>query len=135
MASEVLAVQSEDLDYWLPLINDALEIIGKGSGGRWDAEDIVRLIKAKTVQLWLIVDGKVIESVNLTSIVHYPKIKALRFEGTVGRGYRKWAHLHEVPIAWAREQGCTRFEIIAPRKWRNALPPEWREFHVLFERD
>ncbi len=135
LASEVLPVQADNLDYWLPLIHDALVIIGKGSGGRWDADDIVRLLREKKVQLWLIVDGKVIEAVNLTSIIIYPKLKALRFEGTVGRGFRKWAHLHEVPIEWAKEQGCTRFEILAPRKWRAALPSSWREFHVLYERD
>ena len=116
----------------MPLIKDAFDLMARKSGGRWETSDIVNIVEAHDMQLWLIFKGKAIRAVILTEIWNYPRRRALRLVACVANGWKELIHHRADLWRWGQEQGCDLFEALAPRKWLRAMP-EFREYHVLME--
>ena len=72
------------------------------------------------MQLWVILEGPDVVCCFMTEIITYPRLRALRFVGCVGRGFRRWVHLRAEVENWGRELGCKISEGMVPDiKWRH----------------
>ena len=129
---ELHGVPHDQIRAWLPFVGAALEYMAQKSNGRLLACDLVDLLEARDMQMWLAMDGNIIKAVMLTEIIKYPRKKALRAVGGVGRDWKMWSHLYKDIIEWGKQNGCDLFEVYALRKWRHMFP-EFTEFHVMLE--
>jgi len=125
-------VPAENVRDALPVVQKALELMALRSNGRWEVSDIINILEARDMQLWLIFEGRLVRAVILTEIIKYPRRTALRLVGCVARGWKELIHHRQDLWRWGQEHGCDLFEALAPRKWLRAMP-EFSEYHVLME--
>lgn len=116
--TDLVGVPAENFERWYHRVSPHIEKMAEGSGGRFYAEDICAGIVDREMQLWVILDGPNLLCVFVTSVVVYPRLKALRFMGCVGRNFRKWVHHRASVEAWGRSQGASLAEAWVPHaKW------------------
>lgn len=123
MAPELIMVAPSELSRWIDAVLPHIQRMADGSGGRFWAEDIVRAIVAGEMQVWIVLIGAEIACVCVTDILEYPRLRALRLLGLVGKGWRRWVHLTAEIEAWGKARGCQVCEsLIAGSKWMAMLP-------------
>ena len=109
--------------------------MAEGSGGRYEAEDILWAIKEERCMAWGGVENDALLVVAITEVVHYPRAKALRFIGLSGSRPRRWMHLVRELEQLARDNGCTLMEALhTPGHERLLRTGGWRVFHYLSEK-
>ncbi len=112
-----------------PFVRKALE---HGEGSYLEA-DVGHYCMTGEWQLWVIGRGGKIQAVGITEIVNFPRQRKclIRYlSGDLQEILPHWA----VFESWAREQGCTRFEIYGRKGWERVLP-DWTKQHVIFTRN
>lgn len=107
-----------------------------GSGGRYEAVDIVDAIIHARMQLWVVMEGNAILGVLTTEIIQYPRLRAMRGIGVVGHRSRRWMHLlANIEHAAKTHFGCDRGEMLhAPGDDRLLTTGGWRQWHILSEK-
>ena len=96
---------------------------GCDAWGTEDADDVLKWIKEKIVQLWLVVEREG-EATNLigsliTEIVNYPKADVLRFRNYGGRMNTEVVDAISALVKpWAVAQGCNRAEVWGRPGWQ-----------------
>ena len=137
MASDIVDLEPtpifiapSDLPRWIDGILPHIRKMADGSGGRFWAEDIVKALVNGSMQVWVVLIGAEIACVCVTDIHQYPRVRALRLLGVVGKGFRRWAHLLDHVEAWGRARGCQISEaLLAGAKWM-AMMPGYRMDHL-----
>lgn len=106
----------------LPRVRPALERMAAASDGCFLAHDIAVALCRDSMQLWLVEAPDLLATL-VTEIIVYPRRRALRLVGLVGRHPRKWLHLFDDLLAGARGLGCDRLEaLVADDKFQHILP-------------
>lgn len=108
-----------------------------GSGGRFEAEDIVACIECGRFHLWLMLEGSEILAALLTEIVQYPRLRAMRGIAVVGHRHRRWVEAGHAAIEMVSKQffGCDRMEAMhQPGHERLLTPYGYEVFHYLSQK-
>lgn len=130
MTVAAILVEPAAIDLWLPRIASR---IARVATDRYSLADVIGAIRAGRVHLWVMVSADAVVALLLTEFVDYPRQRACRFVGCVGKDWRTWMHVFDDIRAWARDQGCARMEAMAPAKYRHMLTG-YKIDHVLFAR-
>ena len=113
-----LLVEPIQLLRWIDRVLPHLAKMAAGSDGRFATRDIVDALMLGKMHLWLCLIGQEIACVMVTEFVEYPRGRALRFNGLVGKGWRRWVHLRGVVEDWGRRRGCVFSEMMLhSTKW------------------
>ena len=110
-------------------VRPALERMAAGSGGRYLVADIETALDEGRMQVWATPD-----CVLVTELCDYPRFRALRCIGLVGRRPRRWLGLLAEIEAAARAWGCARIEAFGPAGTERMLGTGWSVFHTLWEK-
>jgi hypothetical protein len=113
-----------------------LDLMAGGSGGRYEASDIVDAIHAGRMQLWVALDGPLLLCALVTEIAQYPRLRAMRCVGIVGHRPRRWMHLlRNVEVSARMNFGCSRMEALTqPGHERLLTTGGWAAWHVMSEK-
>jgi hypothetical protein len=115
---QLIWVQPAELGTWVQRVAPHICKMAMSTEGRYEPIDIWEAVEAGQMQLWIILAGSDMACVFVTSIVLYPRAKALRFMGCVGHGFRRWIKFLPVVEDWARDQGASIAEAwVAHPKW------------------
>lgn len=114
----LMLVEPVQLIRWIDRVMPHLTKMAAGSGDRFATRDIVDALMLGKMHIWLCLIGQEIACVIVTEFVEYPRGRALRFNGLVGKGWRRWIHLRASIEDWGRRQGCVMSEMmLASVKW------------------
>lgn len=108
-----------------PLVLRAL----KHAGGTHTAEDVAVEILQGRAQLWC---GR--ESVIVTELIAYPRLKACRIWLASGDMAELTKEMLPDVEAWASSEGCGRMEIVGRKGWRRVLS-DYHEPSVVLEKE
>lgn len=125
IAPEIIGVPSwEARRAWRlaePLLAPSIEL----TGGAYEPDDVLADIERQNAQLWIVLMGESVVGAVVSTIVIYPRLKALAcpFVGGADNRLAEWwaptfAHLE----AFARAKDCTRIEGGVRRGWARLLP-------------
>lgn len=117
-----------------PSVQNLIAEACERSAGRFTADGYRKRILRGEQQLW-IATGNDLEAVIVTELATYHDtgLKVARALIGVGRNRENWLPLVRAGlVAWGREQGCSKIEIVARPGWERALP-EYRKTHVFLE--
>ncbi len=107
------------------------------TNGRFELEDVRRGIETGRYDLWVAYAEGEILGAEVTTIVEYPRKRALCSLFTGGKRLREWREpMMDLLIRFARDAGCQAIEGQGRASWVKLLEPYGvREMAVLFERD
>lgn len=126
-----VAVRSEELDVYLPLIGWHLAEFTKN--GQLSADDMVDQIRRGERQLWLAWDDGVRGA--LLTCVLTDRMKTVVLTHCAGEGFRDWLPMLPLVEAWARGIGADRIEANARPGWERFLKGYGMEkTHVVMEK-
>ena len=132
---ELHGIPAELLDAYWPRVAGQVEELAGISGGRLTAQDIVRALRAKDMQLWGATEGDKI-SVMLTEVRNYPQQRDAVIFGAHGQNADEWLPLWPLFEKWAIDQGCK--VVIATHcrpGWKKLLAPlGFTETHLVLEK-
>lgn len=90
----------------LPMVEKAIEY----AHGELEADDVLNALLNRDMQLWVVLDGRVVRAVTITEISSFPRLKVCRVLMVAGDEMDKWVDLVDVIEKWAMSQGCKRLE-------------------------
>lgn len=127
---------TEYVSRWADRLRPAIERMARGSGGRYEASDIVSALAMGRFQLWIALDGPEVACTLVTEIIEYPRVRAMRCVAIVGSRPRRWLHLLESVETAARDCfGCQIFEALVPPGLERLLRTGgWSLFHSLWHK-
>lgn len=136
----------DDLLPFIELLFPKLVAACAQSMGRYKAEDIIKCIKADSMQIWLAFEDEKLDGLILTQIIEYPQSMALRFLCLTGVGVDGWQEFMSViqewlPFVkqiedWARNLGCKLSQIECPAAWELYMRDYgYVRTHVLLDRE
>lgn len=102
--------------------------------GELSVNGIVDRIAKREWILWLVFNGDVQAILATELYFDVGGAKRCRIPFCTGDGARGWVHLLDGIEAWAREEGCTKLDMIARKGWAKHLP-DYRMTHVVLEKD
>lgn len=114
--------------------------------GRYEAEDIIKLIETNHMQMWLAYEDEGLDGFILTQVLDYPQAKALRFICLMGIGIEGWQRFMSVieewvPFVtqiedWGRSVGCSISQIECPATWELYMRFQgYSRSHVLLDKE
>lgn len=84
-APRLLLIDITQLGTWAPHVRPYLEKMAVHSGGRYIFIDILTAIAARNMQLWLVMHETDLLAVMVSEVISYPRLRALRMIGLVGK--------------------------------------------------
>lgn len=115
-------------------VNRLLEDVVERHQGELSMAGIAGKFSRKEWILWLVWDGS-IRAVLATELYHdVGGMKRCRVPFCTGAEAKKWVHLLSEIEAWARSEGCEKFDMIARKGWAKHLQ-DYRMTHVVLEKD
>lgn len=106
-----LFVAPTDLLQWADRIRPHITKMAEGSGGRYDSSDLFAALVAGRMLLWIAVEGVEVRCVLIGEIQNFPRLRAMRLIGLVGRHPRQWRNLLSLVEDQAKRQfGCQMME-------------------------
>lgn len=102
--------------------------------GRYAADDVLRALLARDMQLWLAAGERGIEAICVTEILRYPRQRRCNLFLCAGAGMRRWVRLLEPIERWARAQGCAAVELQGRPGWTRILK-DYRRTHILLRKE
>lgn len=112
-----------------PMIGSALEY----SDGKYDTDDIHELLEEKQMQLWVVVENKIIIACGVTQIVIYPQKKVCLLVVVAGKDFSRWSDKLNYIEEWACDIGCTSFEAYCRPGWEKILK-DWEKIHTVMRK-
>lgn len=115
-----------------PLIDEA----ARGSGGRYEAIDIIAAVTLGDWHLWCARRaGEPIDCIMLTRFLKYPRLYALELLAAIGDGFLEAVPLMSQVEAWAKARGCTLMQSVARPGWERVLRPHgYEKTHSFLEK-
>jgi len=106
----------------------------KYGDGKFTLQDIFMAIKAKDMQLWVIVDNDdYIHAVAVTQIIYYPSKKVMLFVIVSGVKFDNWVHLLPHFILFAKEHDCDSIEFYGRPGWEKKVEQlGFNKIHTVF---
>lgn len=119
-----------------PQVRDLVAGACLRSEGKYRAEDILKALLARDMQLWTAADDSAIAAIGITEIVNYPGIKVVRLLCTTGEGRADWQDLMAGLETWGLAQGCACLEVICRPGWERALRHQrFKKTHVILSKE
>ena len=120
-------------DFWAIASEPVLAKAIEATGGRYTPETVLRDIKAKRMQLWIVCDktGTIYASL-VTSVTRWPTgmtTCSVLFMG--GHDMKRWITLVGTLKDWARSLGCSRLDYSGREGLERVLG--WRRLGVMSE--
>lgn len=112
------------VDHLEPALYPELQRAAEQSFGRYTAEDMFGLIRKGQWQLWAAFDEDVFkpELAFVTTIVQYPRLRALQVIACAGRKFfTYYPEIDSVFRKYAADQGCSIFETFGRQGWAKVL--------------
>lgn len=130
----LVAVDPKRLGEVLPHIDGMLRSVVERHNGELSMAGILKKIASVEWILWLVV-GDGVKAV-LTTELYFDVggAKRCRIPFCTGENAKTWVHLLTQLEAWARDEGCVKFDMIARKGWARHLP-DYRMTHVVLEKD
>ena len=101
------------------------------SGGEFTEETVYNGIKAKSMQLWVDVEGDKIVSAGVTQISLWPETKVCWILGFTSDVSDHMSEYHELIERWAKSLGCSEIRMKGRKGWMKRLEDFGYEFrHV-----
>ncbi len=116
-----------------PIIQKAVD----QSPGRFDVVDILTEAMLGNVQLWIGFneDDRKIHSAGITRIYEVPLARVLSIQWLAGSDLQQWIdEAIQTTESFARDQGCTRIEIIGREAWGRIMK-DYHKLHTTFEKE
>jgi hypothetical protein len=114
------------------LISEACEY----NNGRYAAEDYKEMLLSGDMQLWLAIDGGIINGLAITMLVPFPRKKCCVIDICTGSGLEGWVHFTALIEEWAVSNGCHQmFNHARPGMERLLKSQGYRKTHVILEKD
>lgn len=129
----LIGIPHDGVDAVWPGIVERIRIACARSSGRFRADDILKSLLARDMQLWLAGRGSDVIAVAVTEIIVYPGLKACRVMMASGEDHPEWVGFIEDIGEWARQQGCGLIEAGVRRAYLRMMP-HFHETHILIER-
>lgn len=108
-------------DIWqeaLPLIEKALHY----SDGKYTTDHILKFLKSRDMQLWVVFNNAGMKGIIVTQIVNYPTEKRLCIVLLAGISFKSWMHSCWYLIKeWAKNEGCVSCEIFGRPGWEKVI--------------
>ncbi len=134
VTTELVTVQSHDIDEIWPSIEKYAESVCARSNGKYSPEDFYEELKTAKMQLWCaIADEGVVCAVG-TRIVDYPQKKVCRIEFCGGKNYKSWIAYTSVIEEWAKSLGCNAIEVVGRKGWTR-LYKDYKEQEITLSKD
>lgn len=126
----------------VPLVWDKFEVGAlfkeqeEKSGGHWTAEFLKEQLLAGKLHLWLVLKGgEEILAALVTDINPYPNgLRTCMVTVIVGKNPGAWIGLESTLSDWAKENGCTKMEVIGRPGWKRVFPDSWRASATFYEK-
>ena len=133
---DVSAIAPDHLASFLPEGLELLHEAVKTSHGRCTVNDTIEAVYRGKKQLWAAYDDTV-HGVITTSIVEYPRIKALVMELCAGDNLSQWkGQMLEMIEQFARDCGCAKIEMVGRKGWERVLDHDgYRPTHFVYEKE
>jgi len=122
-------------DVW-PKVRPHLSRAAEYTHGRFDVEDILGLIVEGEQDLWIAFDGPDVKSAVTTSIVNYPRLRALCMQFTGGDDLKEWkAPMLSLLQQWAFDNNCDVIESSGRPGWAKVFEndghkPLWHTYEL-----
>lgn len=85
--------------------------------------------------LWVVAEGSDVKAILATELYFdVGGMKRCRIPFCTGEDAKTWVHLLSEIEAWARENGCSKLDMIARKGWAKHLQ-DYRMTHVVLEKD
>jgi hypothetical protein len=107
----------------------------KSKEHRWNSNDLLNAVLGRDMQLWVILAGEAeeIETVVLTEIVNYPRVRECNVFMISGKMTVRhdWREVVEEVVEWAASQGCHYISSMARKGSEKAMGWEVRQTYIV----
>lgn len=105
----------------------------KSKEHRWNADDLLKAVLERDMQLWVIAPGGVVETVVLTEITNYPRVRECNVFMISGNMTARddWRDCVEEVVQWAAERGCHYISSMARKGSEKAMGWEVRQTYIV----
>lgn len=116
--------------YVLPFIERYLT---KSKEHRWNADDLLNAVTERDMQLWVIPADEGLETVVLTEITNYPRVRECNVFMISGKMTARddWREVVEEVVEWAATQGCHYISSMARKGSEKAMGWEVRQTYIV----
>lgn len=129
-------ISSANVDEVFPQIKPFLESSTQYSDGAFTPSDILKAVKQKEMQLWVVAKDGIIYSAVITEVKLFPSEQHLNILFLSGNQMTKWIHLIKDLIARAKENKCDAVKVYGRRGWIKILNEYgFKESHVVLKLD
>lgn len=135
---QTIGVPSKDLSLVWPKVKDMVTKAIEHSDGKFNTDDLYKLLQDKACQLWVAYnhESKQIVGVAITEIIVYPNEKRLNFFVLTGTDFAKLYELSEPIYAFARAHNCKKADVIGRPGWEKVLAPYgFKKIHTIVSID
>lgn len=94
---------------WEHIAPLVLHCLDKSREHRYGTDDVLQMLAANDLQLWLVVEDKAIQCIVLTQIHIYPQAKEAVLFMVSGEYPKNWSEITHQLLAWAQSLGCSHF--------------------------
>lgn len=114
----------------LPFIDQYFK---KSEEHRWNANDLKTAVLERNMQLWIIETAEGIETVVLTELLNYPRVRECNVFMISGKMTARddWRDCVEEVVVWAAAQGCHYISSMARRGSAKAMGWDVRQTYIV----
>lgn len=107
--------------------------IAKSKEHRWNVDDLKAAVLDRDMQLWVIDESGEIETVVLTEITNYPRVRECNVFMISGKMTVRedWRDVVEEVVEWAAENGCHYITSMARKGSEKAMGWEVRQTYIV----
>lgn len=105
----------------------------KSGEHRWNADDLLAAVLERDMQLWVIDTPEGIETVVLTEIFNYPRVRECNVFMISGKMTDRddWRDVVEEVVAWAAASGCHYISSMARKGSAKAMGWDLRQTYIV----
>lgn len=105
----------------------------KSKEHRWNADDLKHAVLERDMQLWVIEEQGEVETVVLTELLNYPRVRECNVFMISGKMTARddWRDCVEEVVAWAAESGCHYITSMARKGSEKAMGWEVRQTYIV----
>lgn len=105
----------------------------KSKEHRWNADDLLKAVLERDMQLWAIDTPEGVETVVLTEILNYPRVRECNVFMISGKMTARddWRDVVQDVVEWAAAQGCHYISSMARKGSAKAMGWELRQAYIV----
>lgn len=115
-------ILSDEIDIYIPMLRVLIDRAIKKGNALLTVDSVIRALRDRSMQLWLIKDNEKIKAICITEILITPQCRVLGIVALAGVGHKQWKDLLEqILTIYAQEKGCRYIEIQGRKGWNKVL--------------